>query len=170
MSNKKYTLVAWTERGQVRMIPSLVNEASLPFRENIKRIESRRKVFRDPVAWLHAQSRAHERFARFLLSVGHPREAYVEFENAAEVCGLCPDELWNDGDEGYFPELSLLRRFLSMHAECLRLAARDRFLRISYDGSRLQRAYRTYTLDFRELEREIAEAIDTTRAWNFGKS
>ena len=170
MSNKKYTLVAWTERGQVRMIPSLVNEVSLPYRQRIERIESREGVFRDPVAWLHAQSRAHERFARFLLSVGHPREAYVEFENAAEVCGLCPDELWNDGDAGYFPELSLFRRFLSMHGECLRLAAGDRFLRISYEGSRLQRDYRTFTLDFRELDREIADAIDTTRAWHFGKS
>ena len=170
MSNKKYSLVAWTEKGRVRMIPSLVNEVSIPYRETIERLKNRERVFRDKVAWLHARSRAHERFARSLLHVGHPWEAYVEFENAAEVCGMCPDELWNDGDEGYFPELSLLRRFLSMHAECLRLAARDRFLRISYDGSRLQRAYRTYTLDFRELEREIAEAIDTTRAWNFGKS
>ena len=99
MSNKKYTLVAWTEKGQVRMIPSLVNEASLPYREKIHRIESRGDV-RDKVGFLLAQSRAHEEFARFLLSVGHPREAYVEFENAAEVCTWCPDELWNYGDEG----------------------------------------------------------------------
>ena len=57
-----------------------------------------------------------------------------------------------------------------MHAECLRLAAGDRFLQLSYDGSLLQRDYRIYTLDFRELDREIAEAANTIRAWNFGKS
>jgi len=170
MSNKKYTLVAWTEKGQVRMIPSLVNEVSRPYRENICRIENRGEMFRDKVAWLHAQSRAHEKFALFLLRVGHPREAYVEFENAAEVCTWCPDERWNHGDEGSFPELSLCRRFLSMHAECRRLALADRFLQISYEGSCLQRDYRTFTLDFREADREIAEAVDTTRAWNFGKS
>ena len=149
MSNKKYTLVAWTEKGQVRMIPSLVNEASLPYREKIHRLESRGND-RDKVGFLLAQSRAHEEFARFLLSVGHPREAYVEFENAAEVCTWCPDELWNQGDEGGFPELRLFRRFLSMHGECLRLALEDRFLQLSYEGSQLQRDYRNFTLDFRE--------------------
>lgn len=153
MSNKKYSLVAWTEKGRVRMIPSLVNEVSIPYRESIERLQSRAGVFRDKVAWLHARSRAHERFARFLLRVGHPREAYVEFENAAEVCTLCPDELWNHGDLGFFPELSLFRRFLSMHTECLRLAADDRFVRISYDGSQLQRDYRNFTRDFREMDR-----------------
>ena len=143
MSNKKYTLVAWTEKGQVRMIPSLVNEASLPYREKIHRIESRGND-RDEVGFLLAQSRAHEEFARFLLSVGHPREAYVEFENAAEVCTWCPDELWNYGDEGFFPELRLFRRFLSMHGECFRLALEDRFLQLAYEGSRLQRDYRMF--------------------------
>ena len=148
MSNKKYTLVAWTEKGQVRMIPSLVNETSLPYREKIHRIESRRGD-REKVGLLLAQSRAHEEFARFLLRVGHPREAYVEFENAAEVCTLCPGELWNQGDDVHFPELRLFRRFLTMHEECLRLAMEDRFLRLSYEGSRLQRDYRCFTLDFR---------------------
>ena len=148
MSNKKYTLVAWTEKGQVRMIPSLVNETSLPYREKIHRIESRRND-RDKVGFLLAQSRAHEEFARFLLSVGHPREAYVEFENAAEVCTLCPDELWNQGDDGFFPELRLFRRFLAMHGECFKLAMEDRFLLLGYEGSRLQRDYRCFMLDFR---------------------
>lgn len=153
MSNKKYSLVAWTEKGRVRMIPSLVNEVSIPYRETIERLKNRERVFRDKVAWLHARSRAHERFARFLLHVGHPREAYVEFENAAEVCTLCPDERWNYGDIGFFPDLSLFRRFLSMHAECLRLVEEDRFVRIVYEGSQLQHDYRNFTRDFREMDR-----------------
>jgi len=169
MSNKKYTLVAWTEKGQVRMIPSLINEVSRPYREKILLLENREVERKKKVGWLLDQSRAHEEFARFLLGVGHPREAYVEFENAAEVCTLCPDELWNDGDESFFPELHLFRRFLSMHAECLRLVAGDRFLRLAYEGSNLQRHYRTFTLDFKELDRELAEARDTLRAWRFGK-
>ena len=56
-----------------------------------------------------------------------------------------------------------------MHAECLRLVMTDRFLRLAYERSQLQKDYRSFTLDFRELDRKLAEARDTVRAWNFGK-
>lgn len=168
MSNKKYTLVAWTENGEVRMVPSLINEASRPYRGKIERIESQRDVD-DEARWLLARCQAHEEFARFLLGVGRPREAYLEFENAAMVCTWCPDELWLQGDRCGFPALPLLYRFLSMHRECLRLALADRYLRLRYEGSKLQQDYRFFTLDDRETEMEISEELAGIRAWRFGK-
>ena len=167
MSNKKYALVAWTEKGQLRMIPSLINEASLPYRERIARLE--KQEFKDLKCGILAQSHAHEAFARFLLSVGRPHEAYIEFENAALVCAQCYDETWLDGDRCSFPVLPLLRRFLSMHRECLDLARNDRYLTLCYEGSLLQRNYDSFLLDDRALQQEISEERDSIRAWRFGK-
>ena len=65
MSNKTYSLVAWTEGSEVRMIPSLINECSLPYRERIARLEDRRSAFRNTADWLLERSRAHEPLARF---------------------------------------------------------------------------------------------------------
>ena len=39
MSSKNYTLVAWTESGKLRMVPSLVNIAAEPYKETIARLE-----------------------------------------------------------------------------------------------------------------------------------
>lgn len=167
--HKKYTLVAWTEHGAVRMVPSLVNEASEPFRERIEYLESLWEEVEDEIGWLLAQSRAHEEFARFLVSVGHTREAYVEFENAAKVCTYCSDGLWLQGESCDFPALPLLYRFLAMHRECIRLAGKDPFLMGLYEGSDLQGSYLFFTLDDRRTEQEFEESYASMRAWRFGK-
>ena len=113
------------------MIPSLVNELSIPYRDEIGRLEACREDFRREVGWLLARSRAHEKFARFLLRVGYPTEAYHEFENAAKVCAY--------GAE--FPTPPLLFRFLSMHGECMDLSAGSRLLQQIYAGSELESLY-----------------------------
>ena len=64
MENKKHCLVAWTQKGQIRMIPSLINELAEPYRERIAEVETR---------------------------LGRPNEAYQEFENAALVCTFGED-------------------------------------------------------------------------------
>lgn len=128
---KNYVLAAWTEKGKVRMIPSLVNELSIPYREEIERLEGNRENYRREVGWLLARSRAHEAFARFLLRVGYPKEAYLEFENAAKVCA------YGAG----FPTPPLLSRFLSMHGECMDLTAGNRLLQLRYAGSELESLY-----------------------------
>lgn len=170
MPSKKYTLVAWTENGQVRMIPSLVNDAAEPYRHRIAYLESLCEEVEDEIGWLLAQSRAHEAFARFLLNVGHPREAYVEFSNAALVCTDCSDTLWVQGDSCDFPTLPLFCRFLAMHRECLRLVQGDRFLAISYERSDLRKHYRYYMRDHEETERELNEVYESQKAWKFGKT
>lgn len=69
------------------MVPSLVKIASEPYKEKIEHLDSRWEYAEDEMGWLLERSRAHEEFARFLLDVGLPREAYVELESAASACG-----------------------------------------------------------------------------------
>ena len=170
MSSKKYTLVAWTENGQVRMIPSLINDAAEPYKKRIAYLESLCEEVEDEIGWLLAQSRAHEAFAKFLLNVGHPREAFVEFSNAAIVCTNCSDIFWMQGDNCSFPTLPLLCRFHAMHRECLRLAERDRFLALSYEKSDLRKYFLSFIRDDREIERELNEVYESQKAWRFGKT
>ena len=170
MPNKKYTLVAWTENGQVRMVPSLINDVAEPYRRRIAHLESLYEEVKDEIGWLLTRSRAHEAFARFLLSVGHPREAFLEYSNAAIVCTLCSDRLWVEGDRCDFPEIHLLSRFLAMHRECVRLAQGDRFLAFSYEHSELRKDYLYFTRDERDVRRVLDEVRDEMKAWKFGKS
>ena len=170
MSYKKYTLVAWTEKGQLRMIPSLINECSLPYRERIEWIENHYPEDDNETGWLMALSRAHETLARFFLSVGRPKEAYQEFENAAMVCSWSSDELWLQGQRCEFPPLPLYYRFLSMHRRCVLLASKNPLLRRFYEGSNLERYFLFFTLDEREDRREFDAEMESIRNWNFGKS
>ena len=152
------------------MVPSLIHVASKPYRDRIERVESRWEEVNDEIGWLLAQSRAHEDFARFLLRVGHPRKAYVEFENAARVCTWCSDTLWLQGESCDFPALPLLYRFLSMHRKCILLTLKDEFLKNRYRGSDLEGHYLFFTLDDQNTEREFSECYENMRAWRFGKS
>jgi hypothetical protein len=169
MANKKYTLAAWTDRGQVRMIPSLVNELSVPYRDRIERLQASYRDVENEVGWLLSRSRAHEEFARFLMRVGYPKEALTEYENAARVCTLCSDELWVDGDYGYAPPLPLLYRFLAMHRECRKLSSEHPILKEVYRSSGLEEKYMWYTADMRECRSEIKAVLETQRAWKFGR-
>lgn len=166
---KKYVLAAWTDQGQVHVIPSVVNDLSVPYREKIGRLDIPWGDIDNKLAWMLAKSRAHEQFARFLLRVGYPREAYVEYENAAMVCTYCSDTLWLQGTHADFPVLPLLYRFQSMHRECLRLASDRPYLQHLYTGSDLEAHYRQFTFDDRIIREEMAEARESFRAWNFGK-
>ena len=168
MSNKKYSLVAWTEKAEVRMIPSLINECSLPYRERIAYLEDRQGAFRSKAAWLLERSRAHEALARFFLRVGRPREAYLEYANAAEVCAICYDEIRVQGDRCDVPVLPLYKRFLAMHSYCLELSGKYPVLRRCYEGSQLESHFLWFTLDAREEGRELQEARKSCRAWRFG--
>lgn len=169
MANKKYTLAAWTENGQVRMIPSLVNELSVPYREKIERLKGLWQEVENEVGWLLAQSRAHEEFARFLLRVGYPNEAYVEFENAAKVCLYCSDSLWLQGVRGDFPTLPLYYRFLAMHRQCLQLTKESPILKNCYEEGELKGLYLWLTIDDREWDEEFDRCIESRKAWRFGK-
>ncbi len=87
-----YQLVAWTDRGQVKMLPELLREYAQPY---IERIESL-KAFYDE-GWddelgrlteqdVIALSRSYEAYGRFLRLHGKCQEAFEAFVNAASVC------------------------------------------------------------------------------------
>ena len=168
MSNKTYSLVAWTEDGEVRMIPSLINECSLPYRQRIASLESQWGKTENEVGLIIAQSRAHEDLARFFLRVGRIREAYQEYENAAEVCAICYDDLWVQGDRCDGPMLPLYKRFLAMHSRCLDLVGKYSSLRRYYEGSHLQSRFLWFTLDTRNERKERRDAREARKAWRFG--
>lgn len=170
MQNKKYALVAWTEKGALRMVPSLVNEASQPYLERIEALEAEYADVEDEIGWILSLSRAHEDLARFYMSVDHTLEAYVEYKNAARVCSFCSDELWLQGCRCDFPALPLLHRFLAMHARCLELARRHQRIRNLYEGSELEDDFLFFTTDERDTDEEFAQASELRKVWQFGKS
>lgn len=173
MANKKYALAAWTEGGRIRMIPSLVNELSVPYREKIERLDGQWNVDRtdgQEIGWILAKSRAHEDFARFLLRVGYPKEAFIEYENAAKVCLYCSDRLWLQGVRGDFPALPLYHRFLAMHRQCLRLTEGNPVLQGCYQQGELKGLYEWMTIDERDDEVELEKIIEYRKAWRFGRA
>ena len=169
MENKSnsYSLVAWTEKGQVRMIPSLVNEMKAPYEEKVARIEA--QDYEDEVGWLLSRSRSWEEYARFFLNLGYLKQAYQCYENAAEVCTYCSDRLWLQGESCDFPTLPLLYRFLSMHNRCRRLIREHPALGYEYEGSQIQHDYLVFTRDDRRTDEEFEESYESIRAWRFGR-
>ena len=165
--SKSYSLVAWTENGQVRMIPSLVNELKAAYEEKLARIES--LDYENETGWLLARSRAWEEYARFFLNLGYFRQAYQCFDNAARVCTYCSDTLWLQSDTCEFPALPLLYRFLSMHHRCKDLVKKHPALQYEYDGSDLEQDYLFFTRDDRLNEIEFQESCESMKAWRFGK-
>ena len=151
--SKSYSLVAWTENGQVRMVPSLVNEMKVPYEEKIARIES--QVYENEVGWLIAQSRAWEEYARFFIEIGYYRQAYRCYENAARVCTFSSDIFWVQDENCERPVLPLYYRFLSMHNRCKGLIRQHPVLMDEYRDSDLEKSYLFYTRDDRRREREF---------------
>ena len=171
MENKSkcYALVAWTRNGQVRMIPSLVKELSVPFEEKIERLWEKFRLTEDETGCLLRISRAHEEYARFLMSVGDKSEAYHEYEQAALVCTWCSDKYWIQGTYADFPIQPLLSRFLSMHGICRSMAADSKLIRYKYEGSQLQSDYLTFTYDDWVDDQEFKLYLENRKAGLFGR-
>jgi hypothetical protein len=166
----QYTLVAWTDHGQLRMIPSLVEASAKPFKERIDRLEQDDAfALRDEVGWLIERSCAYETLACYYLRMGCTREAFDACEQAALVCACCSDRLWLQGSRCDFPALPLLGRFHAMHARCRELARNNPTLRFRYRESDVRRWYVFFTTDEREDWRELSEELATARAFRFGR-
>ncbi|MBR1569350.1 MAG: hypothetical protein IJ651_09765 [Bacteroidales bacterium] len=170
MENKAYSLVAWTDNGNLRMVPSLVSELSAPYQKKVDDLEARWGQEENEVGFLIALSRAWEEFARFFVSVDYRKQAWQCYSKAAMVCAYCSDNLWLQGTRGDFPVLPLLYRFLAMHARCMRLMKEDRTLQYMYRDSDLESHYCWFTLDDRDTEEEIRAGFEYMRAWRFGRN
>lgn len=165
MANKSYSLIAWTDNGQVKMIPSLVNEMKVPYEEKIARFDS--LEYDDEQEWLLDKSRAWEEYAEFYLRAGYYRQAYQCFGNAALVISPCSDLLWVQDMNSERPVMPLYYRFLTMHSKCKSLIEQYPALRNEYKGSRLERNYLFFTEDERREWREMCESYQSMNAWTF---
>ena len=144
--SKSYSLVAWTEKGQVRMVPSLVNEQKKPFEKKLELFKT--ECHYSDAGWLLAYSGAWDEYARFFMNIGYFRQAYRCYENAATVCTYgSTDLLWVDDDNSSQPVLPLFRRFLAMRNHCLRLVGEHPALRHEYESGDLERDYQFFTFD-----------------------
>ena len=164
-----YELVAWTDHGRLRMIPSLVEELARP---DLERLEEQDRCPEDGTAeidWLIGRSCEYERLADFFRRVGDWEEEYRALDLAARVCSWCSDSLWLQGTHSDFPALPLLYRFLAMHGRALRLARQHPLLMERYQGSTLESHFLWFTRDEREDDETFRAETERRRAWRFGR-
>ena len=154
-----YQLVAWTDRGQVKLLPELLREYAQPY---IERIESL-KAFYDE-GWddelgrlteqdVIALSRSYEAYGRFLRLHGKCQEAFEAFVNAASVC--LDDRFKIDSEYGYVLVGVLPKRFHAAESLCL--------------WQRLQERFRELEAPFAAERRMIRQELHANRAFNFGR-
>ena len=110
-----YQLVAWTDKGQVKMLPELLREYAQPY---LDRIESLRTFYEE--GWddglgrlteqdVIALSGSYEAFGRFLMLHGKRQEAFEAFVEGARVC--LDDRFKIDSEYGYVLVGALPKRF-----------------------------------------------------------
>ena len=143
---KSYQLAAWTDRGQVKMLPSLVEELAQPYLRSIEAAENEECAYFDAeIGQLLRRSRAYERLGRFYRRVGYRQEAFACFAAAAKCCTEASDWHWSQSDGGYVLSRPLKLRFLAMHDTCLRLLEEAPELAVCYLREELAREYATVT-------------------------
>ena len=114
---KSYQLVAWTDKGQVRMIPSEVTDYIHAELEAIDRqadsIRYRSEQERGGILKL---SQAYEKLAVGLLRLGRIEDAFEQYARAAQCC-LQSSE-WDDTEWGEILCKPLRGRFFAMFCVC----------------------------------------------------
>jgi hypothetical protein len=119
---KSSQLVAWTENGRVRMLPSLVRQLAQPYIERIEEIESLRPFhFREQPKYLIDLSRAYENLGVYYERVGYFRESFDAYAAAAIEVTNVDDFWWCDCDEGFVLSQPFRGRFFTMYGQCRRL-------------------------------------------------
>ena len=164
--------MAWTENGQVKMLPSLVAEMAEPYVRRIQAIEA------EPQAWgeeaeteqLLRQSRAHEALARFFLRVGYWKDAFIQYSLAAMAVTNCTDNRWIDAGEGYILYAPLDHRFMAMYGKCCRIAEEHPAIKQSIQWQKLHCEWRVVTTMDRFWDAEFDEGLEAAKAWRFGKN
>ena len=168
---KSYQLVAWTDKGQVKMIPSLVAEMAKPYVRRIQAVED------EPQAWgeeaeteqLLRTSRAYEALARFFLRVGYWQDAFLQYVQAALAVTNCTDYRWIDAGEGYILYAPLEHRFFAMYGQCCKIAQDHPRIKESLQWQTLYREWRVVTIMQRFWDDEFEEGLQTAKAWRFGR-
>ena len=139
-----YQLVAWTENGRLRMIPSEIHSFMQNELEGIKRLSANigygtwhevRDILR--------VSRAYEKLGLWLIELGRNIDAFNQFVAAAQCCLWCTSECWEDTDEGEILCSPLRGRFFAMFGKCKELTRSCPNTKRLWKGSGLQESVET---------------------------
>ena len=168
---KTYQLMAWTDKGQVKMIPSLVAELAEPYVKRIQAAEEepRARGEEAETKQLIRKSQTHEALARFFLRVGYWEDAFLQFAEAALTVTNCSDDRWNDADVGFLLHTPLEHRFMAMYNRCSHVADEHPAIKGSSQWHRLQKEWCRVTDVHRIWADEFREVTRTARAWRFGR-
>ena len=173
---KSYQLIAWTDKGQVRMIPSEVSDYIQAELETIGRMEDRiRYRSEHERADILKLSQAHEKLAVGLMRLGRIEEAFGQYARAAQCC-LDSSE-WDDTEWGDILCKPLRGRFFAMFFTCKDLVRQYPRLRYTWDRSDLQHSYNFINYPFDCFENnwnfcagDPDEAMAYNKALSFGKN
>lgn len=168
---KAYQLMAWTDKGQVKMVPSLVAELAEPYVQRIQDLEEEPRAHGEDAETeqIIRLSRAHEALARFFMRVGYWEDAFLQFAEAAQLITKCSDELWNDAEVGFLLHIPLEHRFLAMFNRCSQLAKEHPAIKGSIQWHKLFHDWHRVTDVHRFWSAEDKEITQTARAWRFGR-
>ncbi|MBO7509910.1 MAG: hypothetical protein J6T35_01885 [Bacteroidales bacterium] len=168
--SKSTSLVAWTDKGRVFMVPYLLDEMCGQYLEEIKHCSYRtgkEPYWKSEIDRLLETSGKWEVYGDFLLGAGRIWDAYQCFERAALECLCCSDGLWCDTETSQRPMSALLYRFYAMYKRCRQLVRQYPYLRLKFRGSWLEEKYEDFTSESNQAWKEL---VEYDRVWNFGKN
>ena len=168
-----YQLVAWTDKGQVKMLPELLREYAQPY---LDRIESLRAFYDE--GWddglgrlteqdVIALSGSYEAYGRFLQLHGKRHEAFEAFTDAAAVC---LDERFEvDSEYGYVLVGALPKRFHYAKSFCQDLLEENPELARMPKWQRLQEHFKEMEAPLAEERKLVQRECRANRAFYFGR-
>ena len=174
---KAYQLVAWTEKGQVRMIPSEVTAFRHQSIDEIERISNRvRYGTRFEISDLLQLSSAYEKLGLQLLELGQIDDAFIQFSEAA-LCCTASGNNWRETEWGDVLEKPLRGRFFAMFCQCKDLVRTYPRLQYAWEKSGLQQecnyltyADRCFEIEWNGASGDFWEARAYSKALYFGKN
>ena len=152
---KSYQLVAWTDKGQVKMIPSEIADFLHKELDILNRLSDRirYKTYHE-VHDLLQVSCAYEKLGLRLLDLGQIEDAFIQFSMAA-LCCTGSGNNWRETEWGDVLEKPLRGRFFAMFCQCKSLVRRYPKLQYSWEESGLQSECNYITYADRCFENEL---------------
>ena len=170
---KQYQLVAWTDKGQVKMLPNLLREFLQPFIDQIERqLAFYQEGWAQDYGRLTEQdvvslSRSFESYGRFLHLHGKRQDAFEAFVDGARVCLDSRFEV--DSEYGYVLVGVLRKRYHYMKSFCLDILEEDSSLSRLPKWQKLQEKYNQLDAPFAEERDKDRQEFQANRAFYFGR-
>ena len=168
-----YQLVAWTDKGQVKLLPELLREYAQPYLDRIESLQAFcDEGWDDELGRLTEQdvialSRSYEAYGRFLQLHGKRHEAFEAFTDAAAVC---LDECFEvDSEHGYVLVGALPKRFHYAKSFCQELLEESPALARLPKWQRLLTRFQKLEAPFAEERRLVQQECRANRAFYFGR-